>query len=53
MKTIGEIFNPDFHEALTLVDGGIENKNIIIDEVESGYIQNEKIIRYATVVVGK
>jgi molecular chaperone GrpE len=54
MKSIGEEFNPDFHEAITEIpvnDPAMVGK--VVDEVEKGYTLNEKIIRYSKVVVGK
>lgn len=54
MKCIGEEFNPDFHEAITEIPVPDENmKGKVVDEVEKGYTLNEKIIRFAKVVVGK
>jgi molecular chaperone GrpE len=53
MKTMGEVFNTDFHEAITNIP--VSNpglKNTIVDEIEKGYLLNEKVIRYAKVVVG-
>jgi molecular chaperone GrpE len=54
MKTIGEEFNADFHEAITEIPVADENmKGKVVDEVEKGYTLNDKIIRFAKVVVGK
>jgi molecular chaperone GrpE len=53
MKTVGEPFNTDFHEAITSIevsDTGMKNK--VVDEIEKGYLLNGKVIRYAKVVVG-
>ena len=52
MKCIGTVFNPDLHEAITEIPSpGNEGK--VVDEVEKGYYLNDKIIRFAKVVVGK
>jgi len=54
MEAIGQTFDADFHEALTEIPAPSEDmKGKVIDEVEKGYLLNEKIIRYAKVVVGK
>ena len=54
MISIGETFNPEFHEAITEIPVTDENmKGKVVDEVECGYYLNDKIIRYAKVVVGK
>lgn len=53
MISTGESFDAALHEAITEIEGGDELKNKVIDTVEKGYYLNEKIIRYAKVVVGK
>jgi molecular chaperone GrpE len=50
--SVGEILNTDFHEAITNVPAPSEElKGKIIDTIEKGYFLNEKVIRYAKVVV--
>ena len=54
MKSIGEEFNPDFHEAITEIPVSDESmKGKVVDQVEKGYTLNDKIIRFSKVVVGK
>ncbi len=53
MESIGQNFDPEFHEAITEVEAGEKNKGKVIDQIEKGYYLNEKIIRHAKVVVGK
>jgi molecular chaperone GrpE len=54
MKSIGEEFNPDLHEAITEIPVPDENmRGKVVDEVEKGYTLNDKIIRFSKVVVGK
>jgi molecular chaperone GrpE len=54
MQTLNEDFNPDLHEAITEIPSpSEEKKGKVIDEIEKGYFLNDKIIRYAKVVVGK
>lgn len=53
MEAKGQEFNPDLHEAITEIEAGNEMKGKVIDEVQKGYYLNDKIIRYAKVVVGK
>lgn len=54
MQSIGEDFNPDQHEALTKTPApSAEQKGKVIDEIEKGYLLNNRIIRYAKVVVGE
>jgi len=51
--TPGTAFNPDFHEAITQVpveDGKLKGK--IVEAVEKGFLLNDKVIRFAKVVIG-
>lgn len=53
MKSIGEPFNTDLHEAITNVPVPSEDlKGKVIDELEKGYVLNGKVIRFAKVVIG-
>jgi len=53
MESTGETFDPELHEAITEIPAPTEDmKGKIIDTIEQGYYLNEKIIRYARVVVG-
>lgn len=54
LETNGKVFDADIHEALTEIPAPTEDlKGKIIDTIESGYALNDKIIRYAKVIVGK
>ena len=54
MQSIGTDFDPDRHEAITEIPApNADMKGKVIDEVEKGYYLNDKIIRFAKVVVGK
>ena len=53
MDAVGEEFNPDLHEAVSELDAGEEMKGKVVAEVQKGYYLNDKIIRFAKVVVGK
>ena len=49
----GEDFNTDFHEAVTQFPApSADMKGKVIDVVQTGYMLNGKILRYAKVVVG-
>ena len=49
----GEVFNTDFHEAVTQVPAPSEDlKGKVIDVVQTGYTLGGKVLRYAKVVVG-
>jgi molecular chaperone GrpE len=53
MNTLGVLFDTDFHEAITNIPAPSEDqKNKVLDEIEKGYLLNDKVIRYAKVVIG-
>jgi len=52
MDAKGEIFNPDLHEAITQFPSPTEeDKGKVFDVIEKGYYLNDKVIRFAKVVV--
>ncbi len=54
MESIGTDFDVNHHEAITEIPAPTpEQVGKVIDEVEKGYFLNDKIIRFAKVVVGK
>ncbi len=54
MNAIGTDFDADKHEAITQIPSpSPEMKGKVVDELEKGYYLNDKIIRFAKVVVGK
>lgn len=53
MEALHQEFNADLHEAITEIDAGEEMKGKVVAEVQKGYYLNDKIIRFAKVVVGK
>ena len=53
MDAEGQPFNADFHEAITQIPApSPEWKGKVVDEVEKGYFLNDKVIRFAKVVIG-
>ena len=53
IKTVGEKFDPEIHEAVEIVDDPSTSSGNIIEEIQSGYKLNNKIIRPAKVRVAK
>jgi len=54
MDSINKDFDPEKHEAITEIPAPNQSlKGKVIDEVQKGYYLNDKIIRFAKVVVGK
>jgi len=52
MSTKGQPFDAEVHEAITNIPAGDEQKGKVVDELEKGYFLNDKVIRFAKVVVG-
>lgn len=54
IDAIGKEFDTDLHEAVTKIPAPEEDlKGKVIDVIEKGYKLNDKVIRYAKVVVGE
>ena len=54
MEANGKDFDSEFHEAITKIPAPNEKlKGKVVDVIEKGYQINEKVIRYAKVVVGE
>lgn len=49
---IGDEFNSNIHEAISMINLGISMKNKIGDIIQKGYKLNDKIVRYPKVCVG-
>lgn len=50
----GEVFDTDLHEAITKIPAPEDDlKGKIVDVIQKGYTLNEKVIRYAKVVIGE
>jgi molecular chaperone GrpE len=54
MKSKGQPFDSEFHEAIANIPAP-EKKLVgkVVDDVEKGYLLNEKVVRFAKVVVGQ
>lgn len=53
MESINKVFDTDNHEAITKIPAPTDDlKGKVIDELEKGYTLNDKVIRFAKVVVG-
>ncbi|RNI25740.1 nucleotide exchange factor GrpE [Rufibacter latericius] len=53
MDAVGQPFDADVHEAITQIPAPSEEmKGKVIDQVEKGYYLNDKVVRFAKVVIG-
>jgi len=53
IKTVGEKFNPERHEAVEKRKAEGKEKDIIIEEVKPGYLMHGKVLEAAKVVVSE
>lgn len=55
IESIGQILNPQFHNAIQMVEKPDEKTqtNTIVDEMQSGYMFGDTVLRPAMVVVSK
>lgn len=47
----GEAFNPEHHQAMTMIDSPDHEPNTVIDVMQKGYLLNDRLVRPAMVVV--
>ena len=53
IEALGEIFNPNYHEAISIMSDPTLDDNTITKEIRKGYISHERIIRPTLVEISK
>jgi len=54
IEALNQEFDVDLHEALTKIPAPEEKlKGMVVDVIQKGYLLNEKVIRFAKVVIGE
>ncbi len=54
IEAVNQEFNVDLHEAITKIPAPAEElKGKVVAVVEKGYVLNDKVIRFAKVVIGE
>ena len=53
IPTIGEIFDPTFHEALSQVESNDHDDQTVIQEISKGFLINDRVLCPAKVVISK
>lgn len=53
IESVGEALNPMFHNAIQVINSPNHKTNTIVDEMQSGYMFGDTILRTAMVVVAK
>ncbi|GGF78583.1 hypothetical protein GCM10010912_24550 [Paenibacillus albidus] len=51
METVGQPFNPEYHQAIMQVESDEHEEGIVTEEVQKGYILKDKVLRPAMVKV--
>ena len=51
IKTVGEIFDPEVHEAVSSIQDETKGEKEIVQDFRKGYKIGTKVIRHAMVVV--
>ncbi|MDD5747222.1 MAG: nucleotide exchange factor GrpE [Candidatus Omnitrophica bacterium] len=53
MDVVGKPFNPSYHEAMLQVESDEYPENTVVEELQKGYLLNDRVIRTAKVKVAK
>ena len=51
IPAVGEEFNPDFHNAILHVEDDSVGENIIVEELQKGYMYRDSVVRHSMVKV--
>ncbi len=51
MNSVGEPFNPEYHQAIMQVESDEHEEGIVVEEVQKGYMLKDKVLRPAMVKV--
>ena len=51
LNPLGETFNPEWHEAVSLVSVPETKPNTVYQVLQKGYLLNERLVRPAMVIV--
>ena len=53
IESVGETLNPMFHNAIQVIESPEHKTNTIVDEMQSGYMFGDTVLRTAMVIVAK
>lgn len=51
IKSVGETFNPELHNAVMHIEDDAVTENTVVEEFQKGYLYKDKVIRYSMVKV--
>ncbi len=53
VNPVGEKFDPDLHQAMSMLEGTDQTANTVVSVMQKGYTLNDRLVRPALVVVAK
>ena len=53
LNPAGEAFNPELHQAMSMVDGQGQSSGTVLQVLQKGYVLNERLLRPALVAIAK
>lgn len=53
IETVGQVFNPELHRAISIVETDTVDDNIVVEEIRKGYLYKDKLLREPLVAVSK
>lgn len=53
IPAVGEAFDPQWHEAIAMVEGEASQSGIVVEELQKGYLFKDKLLRPSMVKVGQ
>ena len=53
LDPMGQPFNPELHQAMTLIDAPGQPANTVVGVMQKGYVLNERLLRPALVAIAK
>ncbi len=51
IKSVGEAFNPEFHNAVMHIDDEEAGENVVVEEFQKGYKIGDRVVRHSMVKV--
>ena len=53
VNPVGEKFDPEKHQAISMVESGDAESNTVVEVMQKGFMLNDRLVRPAMVVVAK
>src|SRR4030066_463247 len=53
IESVGQLFDPSTHHAVSMVETDSHGDNVIVDEFRKGYLLNDRVLRHSLVSVAK